>query len=113
MQQMNYTERQSKAADHCRPGAGEKKPWEHFELTKTVRGHYQHATCSNDSQTRPCTRALQTHYYAQGPECQRCLRTPGFVRMHLGFKGHDPLLAPFIPFFGKPLIERSRSVQEC
>ena len=26
MQQMNYTERQSKAADHCRPGAGEKNP---------------------------------------------------------------------------------------
>ena len=25
MQQMNYTERQSKAADHCRPRAGEKK----------------------------------------------------------------------------------------
>ena len=26
MQQMNYTERQSKAADHCRPGAGETNP---------------------------------------------------------------------------------------
>ena len=26
MQQMNYTERQSKAADHCRPGAGEINP---------------------------------------------------------------------------------------
>ena len=25
MQQMNYTERQSKAVDHCRPGVGEKK----------------------------------------------------------------------------------------
>ena len=26
MQHMNYTERQSKAADHCRPGAREKNP---------------------------------------------------------------------------------------
>ena len=26
MQQMNYTERQRKAVDHCRPGAGEKNP---------------------------------------------------------------------------------------
>ena len=25
MQQVNYTERQSKAADHCRPGAGKKQ----------------------------------------------------------------------------------------
>jgi len=25
MHQMNYTEHQSKAADHCRPGVGEKK----------------------------------------------------------------------------------------
>ena len=26
MQHMNYTERQSRAADHCRPGAGETNP---------------------------------------------------------------------------------------
>ena len=32
--------------------------------------------------------------------------------MHLGSKGYEPLSASFIPFFGKPLIERSVPVQE-
>ena len=32
--------------------------------------------------------------------------------MHLGFREYEPLSASFIPFFGKPLTEWSRSVQE-
>ena len=32
--------------------------------------------------------------------------------MHPGFREYEPFSASFIPFFGKPLIEWSRSVQE-
>ena len=41
-----------------------------------------------------------------------CGRTPGLAIMHLGFREYEPLSASFIPFFGKPLIERSVPVQE-